>query len=162
MKIGLVRISHPFTQAPLEEHSNACFRAMMKRHGASLVCSERVDASRIVAGDRRALRTLATSPGESPRVGQTSGSDPTVTAEAAKIIESLGYDIVDLNFDCPMRRLLDRGEGGALMADPSAVGRIVEAVCRAVSVPVTVKIRTGPDAEHETAGEVSKTSNHND
>jgi nifR3 family TIM-barrel protein len=156
MKIGHVRISHPFTQAPLEEHSNACFRAMMKRHGASLVCGERVDAARIVAGDRRALRTLATQPGESPRVGQMSGSEPAVMAEAAKRIESLGYDIVDLNFDCPVRRLLDRGEGGALMADPPAVGRIVEAACRAVSVPVTIKIRTGPDAEHETAVEVSQ------
>jgi nifR3 family TIM-barrel protein len=156
MKIGHVRIAHPFTQAPLEEHSNACFRAVMKRHGASLVCGERVDAARIVAGDRRALRALATQPGESPRVGQTSGSEPIVMAEAAKIIESLGYDIVDLNFDCPVRRLVDRCEGGALMSDPAAIGRIVEAVRRVVSVPVTIKIRTGPDAEHETAVEVAK------
>ncbi len=77
-------------------------------------------------------------------------------AEAARIVESLGFDIVDLNFDCPVRRLLDRGEGGALLADPPAIGRIVEAVVHAVSIPTTVKIRSGPNADQETAVEVSQ------
>jgi tRNA-dihydrouridine synthase B len=112
MKIGPVRISHPFTQAPLEEHSNACFRMLMKQHGASLVCSERVDALHVAGSDRRALRTLATSSGESPRAGQISGAAPDVMADAARVVESLGYDIVDLNFDCPVRRLVGHGEGG--------------------------------------------------
>ncbi len=76
-------------------------------------------------------------------------------AEAAKIVESLDFDVVDLNFDCPVRRLLDRGEGGALLADPPSVGRIVAAVVRAVSIPVSLKIRSGPDDAHETAVEVS-------
>jgi tRNA-dihydrouridine synthase B len=156
MKIGSVRISHPFTQAPLEEHSNPCFRMLMKQHGASLVCSERVDALHIARGDRRALRTLSTSPGESPRVGQISGADPTVMADAARVVESLGFDIVDLNFDCPVRRLLSRGEGGALLADPAALEQIVATVTRSVSVPVSIKIRSGPDEQHETAVEVSR------
>ena len=112
MKIGPVRISHPITLAPLEEHSNLCFRALMKRFGASLVCSERVDASHVADGERRALRMLATVPGEAPRAGQISGSDPAVMAAAARIVEQLGFDIVDLNFACPVRRLVDRGEGG--------------------------------------------------
>jgi nifR3 family TIM-barrel protein len=77
-------------------------------------------------------------------------------ADAARVVESLGYDIVDLNFDCPVRRLLDRGEGGAMLADPPSIGRIVEAVVRAVSIPVTLKIRSGPDQNHETAVEVSQ------
>ena len=156
MQIGPVRISHPFTQAPLEEHSNACFRMLMKRHGASLTCSERVDASHVVRRDRRALRTLSASPGESPRAGQISGADPATMAEAARIVESLGFDVVDLNFDCPVRRLLDRGEGGALLADPPSVGRIVAAVVRAVSIPVSLKIRSGPDDARDTAVEVSR------
>lgn len=156
MKIGPVRISHPFSQAPLEEHSNACFRMLMKQHGASLVCSERVDALHVAGGDRRALRTLATSPGEAPRAGQISGAAPEVMADAARVVESLGYDIVDLNFDCPVRRLVGRGEGGALLADPPALARIVETVARAVSIPVTIKIRSGPDDQHETAVEVSQ------
>jgi tRNA-dihydrouridine synthase B len=76
-------------------------------------------------------------------------------AEAARVVEELGFDLVDLNFECPVRRLLKRGEGGALMADPPAIGRIVAAVTRAVSIPVTVKLRSGPDAERETASEVA-------
>jgi tRNA-dihydrouridine synthase B len=156
MKIGPLRIAHPVTLAPMEEHTNYPFRLLMKQHGASLVCSERVDAADVAKRDRRALRLLFTAPNESPRVGQISGADPAVMAEAARVIEEQGFDAVDLNFECPIRRLMNRGEGGALMADPPAIARIVAAVVRAVSVPVTLKIRTGPDGEHETAPEVAR------
>jgi tRNA-dihydrouridine synthase B len=158
MKIGPVRISHPFTQAPLEEHSNMCFRMLMKQHGASLVCSERVDAARVAVGDRRTMRTLSTVPGEAPRSGQLSGADSAVMADAAKVVESLGFDVVDLNFACPVRRLLARSEGGALLADPAAVGRIVAAVTQSVRIPVSIKIRSGPDDQHETAVEVARSA----
>ena len=156
MKIGPLRISHPITLAPLEEHSNACFRSLMKRFGASLVCSERVDAQHVAQRERRALRLLANSPAESPRAGQISGCDSVIMAEAARVVEELGFNIVDLNFECPVRRLLARGEGGAMLSDPPAIGRIVAAVVRAVSIPVTIKIRSGPDAEHETAADVAR------
>ena len=126
----------------------------MKQHGAGLVCSERVDAVDVAARDRRALRLLYTAPRESPRAGQISGADAEVMAAAARVVEELGFDIVDLNFECPIRRLVQRGEGGALMADPPAIARIVAAVVRGVSIPVTLKIRSGPDAQQETAGEV--------
>jgi tRNA-dihydrouridine synthase B len=72
------------------------------------------------------------------------------------VVEEQGFDIVDLNFECPIRRLLQRGEGGALLGDSAAVARIVAAVVQAVSVPVTVKIRSGPDAARETAVEVAR------
>jgi tRNA-dihydrouridine synthase B len=155
MHIGPVVISHPITLAPLEEHSHYYFRRLMRQFGASLVCSERVDAAAVVRRDRRALRRLHTQPDEAPRAGQLSGADPAVLAEAARVVEQLGFDIVDLNFECPIRRLLCRGEGGALLADPPAIGRIVQAVVRAVRIPVTLKIRTGPDARRQTAVEVS-------
>ena len=77
-------------------------------------------------------------------------------AAAARVVEQLGFDIVDLNFECPVRRLLERGEGGALLANPAAVGAIVAAVVPAVSIPVTIKIRNGPDDQQETAIEVSR------
>jgi tRNA-dihydrouridine synthase B len=140
----------------MEEHTNHPFRMLMKRFGASLVCSERVDAIDVARRDRRALRLLHTTPAETPRAGQISGADPVVMAEAARVIEEMGYDIVDLNFECPIRRLLGRGEGGALMSDPAAIGRLVEAVRKAVNIPVTLKIRSGPDGEHETAVEVAQ------
>jgi tRNA-dihydrouridine synthase B len=173
MKLGTVHVAHPITLASLEEHSNYPFRLLMKQHGASLVCGERVDATDVARRDRRAMRLLYTTPAEAPRAAQLSGSDPAVMAAAARVVAEVGFDLVDLNFECPVRRLLARGEGGALMADPQAIGRIVEAVVRAVgqvanlqagvghfsNVPgtaVTIKIRSGPDADHETAVDVAE------
>ncbi|MGD0900553.1 MAG: tRNA-dihydrouridine synthase [Thermoguttaceae bacterium] len=156
MRIGPVRIAHPFTLSPLEEHTNYPFRLLAKQFGASLVCAERVDAAGVARRLRRAMRLLYTTPAESPRMGQLSGADPAVMAEAARVVAELGFDLVDLNFDCPVRRLLARGEGGALMADPPAIARLVEAAVRAVSIPVTLKIRSGPDVDHETAVEVAR------
>ncbi len=154
MKIGRVSVAHPFLLAPMEEHTNYPCRLLMKRHGAALVCTERVDADDVARRDRRALRLLYTTPTEHPCAGQISGADPAVMAAAARVVEEQGFDIVDLNFECPIRRLVDRGEGGALLAEPEKVERITRAVVAAVSVPVTLKIRTGPDAERETASEV--------
>jgi tRNA-dihydrouridine synthase B len=156
MKICPLRIAHPITLAPMEEHTNHPFRLLMKRFGASLVCTERVDGADVARRDRRALRLLYNTSEEGPRAGQLSGAEPAVLAEAARVVEEQHFPIVDLNFECPIRRLMQRGEGGALMGDPPAIGRIVNAVVRAVSIPVTLKIRTGPDAATETAVEVAR------
>jgi tRNA-dihydrouridine synthase B len=156
VKIGPLRIAHPVILAAMEEHTHYYFRRLMKRFGASLVRSERVDARQAAKRDRRAMRLLFTAPDESPHAGQISGADPAVMAEAARVVEQQGFRLVDLNFECPVRRLIDRGEGGALLADPPAIGRIVEATVRAVSIPVTIKIRSGPDAQRETAVEVAR------
>lgn len=156
MRIGNVSIAHPITLAPMEEHTNPPFRLLMKQHGASLVCGERIDACDVAKRDRRALRLLVTTPGERPAVGQISGRDPHEMSEAAKVVEAQGFSIVDLNFECPIRRLIGRGEGGALMSDPVAIAKLVQAVASAVSIPVTLKIRSGPDGEHETAPEIAR------
>jgi nifR3 family TIM-barrel protein len=160
MKIGPVRIAHPVTLAPMEEHTNHPFRLLMKQHGASLVCTERIDAADVARRERRAARMLYTTTQEAPRAGQISGSDPVVMAEAARVVEEAGFDLVDLNFECPIRRLLNRGEGGALLGDPARVGLIVAAVARVVRLPVTLKIRTGPDADHMTAVDVARAAEH--
>jgi tRNA-dihydrouridine synthase B len=156
MKIGKVRLTAPVTLAPMEEHTNFPFRLLMKRFGAGLVCTERIDAVDVASRDRRAMRMLHTTTEERPRAAQISGADSEVLAAAARVIEEQGFDFVDLNFECPIRRVMARGEGGALMADPGAVARIVAAVARAVSIGVTVKLRTGPDAEHETVVEIAQ------
>lgn len=140
----------------MEEHTNYPFRLLMKQFGASLVCTERIDAPDVAQRARRALRMLYTAPQEAPRAGQISGADPAIMAQAARVIEERGFDLVDLNFECPIRRLVNRGEGGALLSDPPAVGRIVSAVVRAVSIPVTLKIRSGPDSARESAVEVAR------
>lgn len=155
MRIGSVSIAHPVGLAPMEEHTSLPFRLLCKQLGASLVCSERIDSADVAKRDKRALKLLSTTPGERPAAGQISGADPAVMAEAAKVVAAQGFAIVDLNFECPIRRLCQRGEGGALMADPPAIARIVAAVVTAVDVPVTLKIRSGPDGDRETASEVA-------
>lgn len=158
MKIGPIRIAHPVTLAPMEEHTSHPFRLLMKRFGASLVCTERLDAADVARRDKRALRLLYSTNEEGPRAGQISGADPDEIGRAAKVVEELGFSLVDLNFECPIRRLVQRGEGGALMADPPAIARLVGAAVKAVNIPVTLKIRSGPDGEHETAGEIARLS----
>ena len=156
MHIGPLRIAHPITLAPLEEHSNYPFRRLMRRCGAKSGMHGtggcRRDGAAPAAGHPAALYD----PAESPRMGQLSGADPVVLAEAARVAAELGFDLSICNFDCPVRRLLARGEGGALMADPPAIARLVAAVVRAVSIPVTLKIRSGPDADRETAVETAQ------
>ncbi len=156
MRIGSVTIAHPVTLAPMEEHTSLPFRKVCKQLGASLVCSERIDAADVAKGDKRALKLLTTVSGERPAAGQISGGDPVVMAEAAKVVEQRGFAIVDLNFECPIKRLMKRGEGGALLSDPEKVAAIAAAVVKAVSIPVTLKIRSGPDAERETAVEIAR------
>lgn len=156
MKIGSVRLTHGITLAPMEEHTNPPLRLLMKQHGASLVCTERIDAVDVAHRDRRALKLLQTSTQESPRAGQISGADPQVMAEAARVVEELGFDIVDLNFECPIRRLCQRGEGGALMSQPTVIADITAAVVKAVSIPVTLKLRTGPNPEQPTAIDIAR------
>ncbi len=150
------RLSHPVTLAPMEEHTNFPFRLLMKQHGASFVCTERIDAADVAKRDRRALRLLHTTTEEKPRAGQISGADPEILGRAARVVEEHGFDVVDLNFECPIRRLVNRGEGGALLDRPEVIERLVAAVVRAVSIPVTLKIRSGPDAERETAVEIAR------
>src|SRR5579864_8478029 len=136
MKIGRVAVAHSIALAPMEEHTNYPFRLLMKQFGAALVCTERIDAADVARRDRRAMKLLHTTPQEAPRAGQISGADPAVMAEAARIVEERGFDMVDLNFECPIKRLLGRNEGGALMSDPPVIGQIVAAVVRGVSIPV--------------------------
>lgn len=156
MLIGRISIAHPIGLAPMEEHTSLPFRLLCKQFGASFVCTERIDAADVAKRDKRALKLLSTTPGERPAAGQISGADPAVMAEAARVVVEQGFSIVDLNFECPIKRLHNRGEGGALMADPPAIARIVAAVVKAVDVPVTLKIRSGPNAERETAVEIAQ------
>ena len=156
MHLGSIKVQHPITLAPMEEHTNYPFRLLMKQHGASFVCTERIDADDVARGDRRALRLLHTTSAEKPCAGQISGRDPVVMAKAARVIEQQGFDVVDLNFECPIRRLVNRGEGGALLAYPSVIEQIVTAVVRGVSIAVTLKIRSGPDSGNETAALVAQ------
>lgn len=144
VRIGDLTINCPFVLAPMEEHTSLPFRQQARRHGAGLVYAERLDAEDVAARDKRALKLLATAPDERPAAGQVSTRDPATAAEAARVCVERGFSIVDLNCECPVKRVLGKGAGGALMAEPELLGRIVAAMVAATGAPVTVKLRPCP------------------
>ena len=119
------------------------FRRQGRRFGAGLVCSEMVSCAGLQHGNERTLGYLRISPEERPLAVQIFGSQPGVMADAARMVEDAGADIVDVNFGCPVRKVTKTGAGATLLEDPERACRIVSAVAEAVSVPVTVKMRRG-------------------
>jgi nifR3 family TIM-barrel protein len=119
------------------------FRRQGRRFGAGLVCSEMVSCAGLQHGNEKTLGYLRIASDERPLAVQIFGSDPGVMAEAARMVESAGADLVDINFGCPVRKVTKTGAGATLLDDPARACRIVEAVASAVSVPVTVKMRRG-------------------
>jgi nifR3 family TIM-barrel protein len=119
------------------------FRRQGRRFGAGLVCSEMVSCAGLHHGNERTLGYLRISTEEQPLAVQIFGSDPGVMAEAGRMVEAAGADLVDINFGCPVRKVTKTGAGATLLEDPARACRIVDAVASAVSVPVTVKMRRG-------------------
>src|ERR1700752_632639 len=119
------------------------FRRQGRRHGAGLVCSEMVSVAGIQHRNERTLGYLRVASDEHPLAIQIFGSEPAAMAEAARMVEAAGADIVDINFGCPVRKVTKTGAGAHLMEDPELACRVVESVAAAVEVPVTVKMRRG-------------------
>src|SRR5829696_213898 len=119
------------------------FRRQGRRFGAGLVCSEMVSCAGLSHGNERTLGYLKIASDEHPLAVQIFGSDPVVMADAARMVEAAGADLVDVNFGCPVRKVTKTGAGATLLDDPDRACRIVEAVADAVSVPVSVKMRRG-------------------
>jgi nifR3 family TIM-barrel protein len=141
--IGPVEIPTRLVLAPMAGVSVQAFRRQGRRFGAGLVCSEMVSCAGLSHGNERTLGYLRISAEESPLAVQIFGSDPAVMAEAARMVEDAGADLVDINFGCPVRKVTKTGAGATLLEDPDRACRIVDAVAGAVSVPVTVKMRRG-------------------
>ena len=154
LPIGPFRLANPVCLAPMECYSNAPFRTLAREMGAAWGTTEMARSEAVVRRTPSALSLLAHEGKEHPIAGQIVGSDPAVMAEAARVIEGMGFDAVDLNFGCPSRRVRSEEAGGFLLLDPPRVGAIVEAVARAVKVPVTIKMRCGFDEERVTVAEV--------
>src|SRR5205814_961936 len=114
-----------------------------RRFGAGLVCSEMVSAAGIEHRNDRTLGYLRVGRDEHPLAIQIFGSEPAAMAEAARMVEAAGADIVDMNFGCPVRKVTKTGAGACLLEDTALACRITEAVAAAVSVPVSVKMRRG-------------------
>ena len=129
--------------APMAGVSVQAFRRQGRRFGAGLVCSEMVSCAGLHHGNERSLGYLRIAADEHPLAVQIFGSDPAVMAEAARMVEAAGADLVDINFGCPVRKVTKTGAGATLLEDPDRACRIVASVAEAVGVPVSVKMRRG-------------------
>lgn len=146
MQIGNVTLEAPLMLAPMAGVTDAAFRLICREEGAAFTCTELISSKALCFHDRKTYSLLRRFPGERPSAVQIFGSDPACMAEAAAIaLEETGAQVIDLNMGCPMGKIVNNGDGSALMKDPDLAGQIVEAVNAAVPVPVTAKIRRGWD-----------------
>jgi tRNA-dihydrouridine synthase B len=129
--------------APMAGVSVQAFRRQGRRYGAGLVCSEMVSCAGMAHGNERTLGYLRVASDEHPLAIQIFGSEPAAMAEAARMVEAAGADLVDMNFGCPVRKVTKTGAGAHLLQDADLAYRITESVASAVSVPVSVKMRRG-------------------
>ena len=158
MQIGNVVIDSKLSLAPMAGVTDVAFRQICSEMGAGLTCTELVSSKALCYKDKKTFSLLQQFPGEHPAAVQIFGNDPVCMAEAAQLaIEYTGADILDINMGCPMGKIVNNGDGAALMKDPEKAGRIVEAVVKAVSVPVTAKFRRGWDMGSCNCVEFAKT-----
>jgi tRNA-dihydrouridine synthase B len=141
--IGPVEIPGRIVLAPMAGVSVQAFRRQGRRFGAGLVCSEMVSCAGLQHRNERTLGYLRIGADEHPLAVQIFGAEPAAMADAARLVEAAGADIVDINFGCPVRKVTKTGAGATLLDEPDRAGAIVTAVAEAVSVPVTVKMRRG-------------------
>ena len=156
LKIGNVELNNPFILAPMAGVCDLPFRLLCKEKGAALVCTEMVSAKAIFYNNKNTEELLTIDKNEGPVSLQLFGSEPELMAEMAKRIEDRGFEILDFNMGCPVPKVVNNGEGSALMKNPVLAGKIIEAMANAISKPVTVKIRAGFDEEHINAVEIAR------
>ncbi|MSO54143.1 MAG: tRNA dihydrouridine synthase DusB [Rhodospirillales bacterium] len=152
IQIGPVRLDHPVILAPLSGVTDMPFRCLVKQSGAGLVVSEMIASEAMVRASRKTLTRAAHAPEERPISVQLAGCDPELVAEAARINQDRGAKIIDLNMGCPVKKVTNgQHAGSALMRDEIKAARIMEAAVKAVSIPVTLKMRTGWDDTNRNA-----------
>jgi tRNA-dihydrouridine synthase B len=152
--IGPIEIPTRLVLAPMAGVSVQAFRRQGRRYGAGLVCSEMVSCAGLSHRNERTLGYLRIGQDEHPLAVQIFGSEPRAMAEAARMVEAAGADLVDINFGCPVRKVTKTGAGASVLDEPDRAAAIVEAVVGAVDVPVCVKMRRGVENESRTALEV--------
>lgn len=156
LKIGNVELDNNLILAPMAGVTDLPFRLLCKEQGAGLLCMEMVSAKAIYYGNRNTEELLKIDDREPPVSLQLFGSDPDIISEMAKRIEERPFAILDINMGCPVPKVVNNGEGSALMKNPKLVEEIVTKTVRAIHKPVTVKIRKGFDEEHVNAVEIAR------
>ncbi|MDP6516821.1 MAG: tRNA dihydrouridine synthase DusB [Alphaproteobacteria bacterium] len=156
LMIGPVSIQDPVILAPMSGVTDLPFRRLVKGFGAGLVVSEMIASWAVVRGNRRTEKMASNCAEEAPMAVQLAGCEPVVMAEAAKLNEDRGAAIIDINFGCPAKKVVNGAAGSALMRDERRAARILEATAAAVSLPVTLKMRTGWDDDSRNAPRLAR------
>ncbi|WP_189988577.1 tRNA dihydrouridine synthase DusB [Thalassobaculum fulvum] len=156
ISIGPVSLRDPVMLAPMSGVSDRPFRRIVRRFGAGLVVSEMIASDAMLREVRDELRKAEIDADDAPAVVQLAGWDPAVMAEAARLAVDGGAAVVDINMGCPVKKVVNRLAGSALMRDEALAGRIIEAVVGAVPVPVTLKMRTGWDDSDRNAPRLAR------
>ncbi len=154
--IGPIEIKDPVFLAPMTGVSDLPFRKLVKRHGVGMVFSEMIASKAVILETKNAERMCRFETAERPFAVQLAGCDPQVMAEAARLNEQRGADIIDINFGCPVKKVVNDMAGSALMRHEKLAADILEATAKAVSVPVTLKMRMGWDHSNLNAPKLAK------
>ncbi|SEK84107.1 putative TIM-barrel protein, nifR3 family [Pseudobutyrivibrio ruminis] len=155
LKIGNVTLDNNLILAPMAGVTDLPFRLLCKEQGAALCCMEMVSAKGIYYNNKNTESLLTVDERERPVSLQLFGSDPDIMAAMAAKIEHRNFDILDINMGCPVPKVVNNGDGSALMKNPKLAGEIIEKMVKAIDKPVTVKIRKGFDDEHINAVEMA-------
>ena len=156
LQIGMFTLENNLILAPMAGVTDLPFRLLCKEQGAGLVCMEMVSAKAISYKNKNTKELLNIDEREHPVSLQLFGSDPDIISEIAKEIEELPFDILDINMGCPVPKVVNNGDGSALMKNPLLAGQIIEKTAKAIQKPVTVKIRKGFDDKHSNAVEMAR------
>lgn len=155
LQIGNVKLENDLILGPMAGVTDLPFRLLCKKQGAGLLCMEMVSAKGIMYNNKNTKFLLTIDERERPVSLQLFGSDADIISEQAKRIEELPFDILDINMGCPVPKIVNNGDGSALMKNPLLAGEIIEKTARAIQKPVTVKVRKGFDEEHINAVEMA-------
>src|SRR6266480_4912262 len=145
ISIGSVKLDDPVILAPMSGVTDLPFRRLVKQLGAGLVVSEMIASEAMIRETRQSLSMARNCPDEQPMAVQLAGCEPRIMAEAAKLNADRGARIIDINFGCPVKKVVNGHAGSALMRDEAHAARILSATVKAVKLPVTLKMRTGWD-----------------
>lgn len=156
MKIGSISLDNITILAPLSGITILPARLLAKEAGCALVYSEMISANGLVRQAKKTEQLLHSVPEEKPISVQIFGADPSTMAEAARIVESSGASILDINFGCSVKKIIKTGSGVALMREPERAKALIDAVRKSVNIPLTIKMRTGWDKSGEQAFELAK------
>lgn len=156
MKIGNVEIKNNIALAPMAGVTDLPFRLLCKEQGCGLMCTEMVSAKAVLYNNKNTEDLMRTVTEEHPIALQLFGSDPQIMADIAKRLSEREFDIIDVNMGCPVPKVVNNGEGSALMRDPVLVRKIVETMANALDKPLTVKIRAGFDDSSINAPEIAR------